>query len=104
MEDILKRLLEAEKKAEEQVEQADAARRQMIQDALDTARQAEIEFEKQAEARRSPFLAKAEEEARRRVAQMEEASSAQQRRLRERAARNEEAAVEAALALILGRN
>lgn len=101
MEDILKRLLAAEKKAEDQVEQADAARRRIIQDALDETRNADIEFEKQAEARRKPFLAKAEGDAQRRIAELEAESAAHQRLLRERAASNEEAAVEGALALIL---
>ncbi len=102
MEDILKRLLAAEKEAEDKVEAADAARRQIIQDALDEARRAEIEFERQAEARRRPFLAKAEEEARRRVAELEAEAAARQRLLREHAAGNEENAVLSALALILG--
>lgn len=82
MEDILKRLLAAEKDAEDKVEAADAARRKIIQDALDEARQAEIEFEKQAEARRKPFLATAEEGAQRRVAELESESAARMRSLR----------------------
>lgn len=102
MEDILKRLLEAEQKAETQVEQADAARRQMIQQALDRARATQLEFEKQAEARRQPFLDTAREGAQRRIAENEAAAALQQRSLRERAAANETAAVEAALAIILG--
>ncbi|MEW6132787.1 MAG: hypothetical protein AB1591_06410 [Pseudomonadota bacterium] len=102
MEDILKRLLAAEKEAEDRVEAADAARRKIIQDALDEARRAEIEFEKQAEARRKPFLATAEEGAQRRIAELEAESSVRQRALRDEAARNEEAAVTAALSLILG--
>ena len=102
MEDILKRLLAAEKDAEDKVEAADAARRKIIQDALDEARQAEIEFEKQAEARRKPFLATAEEGAQRRVAELESESAARMRSLRELAAGNEKSAVEGALALILG--
>jgi V/A-type H+-transporting ATPase subunit G/H len=104
MEDILKRLLAAEKEAEDKVEAADAARKKIIQDALDEARRAEMEFEQQAEARRKPFLATAEEGAQRRIAELEAESAAHQRMLRERAASNEEAAVEGALALILGQN
>lgn len=103
MEDILKRLLVAEKDAEDKVEAADAARKKIIQDALDEARRAEIEFEKQAEARRKPFLATAEEGAQRRIAELEAESDRQMRSLRELAASNEESAVEGALALILGR-
>lgn len=103
MEDVLKRLLAAEKAAEDKVEAADAARRKIIQDALDEARQAELEFEKQAEARRRPFLAAAEQDAKRHIAGLEAESAARMRALREKAAGNEAAAVEAALALILGR-
>ena len=103
MEDILKRLLAAEKDAEDKVEAADAARRMIIQDALDEARRAEIEFEKQAEARRKPFLATAEEGAQRRITELDAESAARMRSLRELAAVNEESAVEGALALILGR-
>lgn len=103
MEDVLKRLLAAEKAAEDKVEAADAARRKIIQDALDEARQAELEFEKQAEARRRPFLAEAEAKARRHIAGLEAESAATMRALREKAAANEAAAIEAALALILGR-
>lgn len=102
MEDILKRLLEAEQKAEDQVENADAKRKKMIQEALDQARAEQIEFEQQVEARRKPFLATAEEGAKRRILEEEQATTLQQRNLRERAAINEEAAVEAALAMILG--
>lgn len=102
MEDVLKRLLEAEQKAEEQVEKADAARKQMIQEALDQARMAQLDFADQAEARRKPFLATAEEGAERRIKENETAAASQQRSLRERAAANEGVAVEAALAMILG--
>jgi V/A-type H+/Na+-transporting ATPase subunit G/H len=102
MEDVLKRLLTAEKAAEGRVEQADAERKQTIQDALDRARSMQIEFDKQVEARRKPFLATAEDGARRRIAELEELASLQQRRLRDDAAGNEEAAVQAALSLILG--
>ncbi|KAB2310440.1 hypothetical protein F8A87_08845 [Betaproteobacteria bacterium SCN2] len=103
MEDILKRLLAAEKDAEDKVEAADEARRKIIQEALDEARRAEIEFEKQAEARRRPFLTTAEEGAQRRIAELEAESAARMRSLRALAAGNEKSAVEDALALILGR-
>jgi GNAT superfamily N-acetyltransferase len=69
---------------------------------LDEARRAEIEFEKQVEARRKPFLATAEEGAQRRIAELEAEAATRQRALRDKAAANEEAAVSAALALILG--
>lgn len=104
MEEALKRLLAAERDAERQVEEADAARRKAIQDALDKARRAEAEFEQRAEARRKPFLTTAEEGARRRIAELEAESATRMRALRDRAARNEEAAVASALALILGQD
>lgn len=102
MEEVLKRLLTAEMAAEARVEQADETRKQTIQQALDEARGAEAEFEHQVEVRRKPFLASAEEGAQRRVEEMQESAIAHQRVLRERAARNESAAVDAALALLLG--
>jgi vacuolar-type H+-ATPase subunit H len=101
MEDILKRLLTVERKAEEQVQHADATRRKMIQEALEQSRSAEIEFEKKAEDRRKPFLENAEEKARQKIAELEAAAAAQQRTLREQAANNEENAVQSTLALIL---
>lgn len=102
MEDVLKRLLTAEMAAEARVEEADARRKQMIQEALDRARQMEVEFEKQVEARRKPFLAAAEEGAMRRIAELEALALETQRRLRQQAESNEEAAVQAAMALIVG--
>lgn len=102
MEDVLKRLLNAEKQAESRVEQADAERKRMIQEALDRARAMQLEFDKQVEARRKPFLATAEDGARRRIAELEDLASVRQRQLRNNAAGNEEAAVQGALKLILG--
>jgi V/A-type H+-transporting ATPase subunit G/H len=103
MEDILKHLLKVEREAEEQVQQADAARRKMIQEGLERARNAEAEFEKQAEARRKPFLDNAEEKARQHIAELEANAAEQQRTLREQAATNEEEAVQSTLALLLGK-
>lgn len=102
MEDVLKRLLNAEKGAEARVEEADGARRKMIQDALDEARRLEEGFAKQVEARRKPFLATAEDGARRRIAELEMESAALQKKLRDQAAANEQAAIRAALNPILG--
>lgn len=102
MEDVLKRLLAAEKQAEARVEEADAARRKMIQDALDRARDMQLEFDRQVEARRKPFVETAQEGAHRRVAELEASASARQREMRASAAANEEAAIQAALKLILG--
>lgn len=102
MEDVLKRLLNAEKQAESRVEEADAGRKKMIQDALDEARRLEEAFDKQMEARRKTFLATAEEGAHRRISELELESAARQKRLREQAAANELAAVDEALKLLLG--
>ena len=103
MEDILKRLLDAEAQAEERIRQADEERKRAIQAALDEARAVEIEFEQQIEARRKPFLATAEEGARRRMAELDEAAALKQQKLRQQAAENEDAAVQAALDLLMGK-
>jgi V/A-type H+-transporting ATPase subunit G/H len=103
MEDILKRLLEAEAQAEERIRQADEERKRMIQAALDQARALEIEFEQQIEARRKPFLATAEDSARRRMTELDEAAALKQQKLRQQAAENEDAAVRAALDLLMGK-
>lgn len=102
MEEVLKRLLTAEMSAETHVEQADEMRKQTIQQALDEVRRADADFEQQIDVRRRPVLASAEEGAQRQVEEMQETAVAHQRMLRERAARNESAAVDAALALLLG--
>lgn len=102
MEDVLKRLLNAEKQAEARVEEADAGRKRMIQEALDNARSMEEAFGKQVEARRKPFIATAEEGAHRRTAELEAASLEQMRKLREQSSRNEEAAIQVAMNLVLG--
>lgn len=101
MEEVLKRLLSAEMAAEAKVEAADETRKRLIQTALDEARAQEATFEREVESRRMPFLAAAEEGAQRRVAEMHEQSAATQSNLREQAAANEEAAIAAALAMLL---
>lgn len=102
MEDILKRLLKVEIAAEAQVQKSDEERKRLIQGALDDVRREEVEFDQQADQRRTPFIQTAEEGAQRRVAEMQEQASAGQRMLRERAKQNEAAAVDAAVALMLG--
>ena len=102
MEETLKRLLDAELQAEARVEEADEARRLMIQQALDETRKQLEEFEQQVEARRRPFLATAEEGAQRRVEEMQQDGLRRQHALREQAAANELQAVSTALALVLG--
>lgn len=102
MEEVLKRLLAAEMVAEARVEEAEAMRRLLVQQALDEARQLEVDFERQVEDRRKPFLAAAEQGAQRRIEEMQLDAAGRQRRLRELAAANEAAAISAALALMLG--
>ena len=104
MEEVLKRLLTAEMSAEARVEQADETRKQAIQQALDEVRRTEADFERQAEARRTPFLTSAEEGAQRRISEMQEAAVVYQRLLREQAVSHEVAAVDKVLALMLGEN
>lgn len=102
MEDVLKRLLKAEQEAEARVAAASREREANIRAALDEARAMEAEFERASEARRLPVMQVAREGALRRIAEADEAAETRWRELRARAARNEGAAVESALALLLG--
>lgn len=102
MEDILKRLLDTESRAEAIVAAAEAERKRIVDAALDEARQAEARFQESAAGRRQPLLAEAEDRAGQLVADLNRKYEARQRALREQAERNEGEAVKAALAALLG--
>lgn len=101
-ESMLKRLLAAELRAEEEIGLASREREHMIQQALDAARGQEAEFDTGFEARRAVQLAAAEDRARQHIAELEVQHQARQQELRRLAGCNEAAAVEAALVLFLG--
>jgi len=102
MEDVLKRLLDTESRAEAIVAAAEAERKRIVDAALDEARQIEARFQESALGRRQPLLAEAEERAGQLVADLTRKYEARQRALREQADRNEGEAVKAALAVLLG--
>ncbi|MDR3394591.1 MAG: hypothetical protein P4L70_06280 [Parasulfuritortus sp.] len=101
MEDVLKRLLETETRAEAIIETAETERRRIVDAALDEARRAEAGFQEEAARRRQPLLHEAEDRASQLVADLTRKYEARQRLLREQADRNEDEAVRAVLALLL---
>lgn len=102
MEDLLKRLLEAELKAEAQVEEASREREAMIQQALEEARLAEERFAVRVADLRAPYLAQAEERAAQSVAELRKKYDERSRHLRSLAEEHEREAVEAAFAVLHG--
>lgn len=104
MEDHLKRLLEAEAKAQTIVEAAGAERQAILDEALATARDAESRFEAGRGDLRAPFIKEAQTRAEHAVAELVRKYDERQRNLREMAARHEQEAVDAALNLLLDPN
>lgn len=101
MEDVLKRLLETETRAEAIIEAAEAERKRIVDAAMDEVRRNEARFQAEAAKRREPIMREAEDRAGQLVADLTRKFEARQRVLREQADRNEEAAIAAALALLL---
>ncbi|HYP68150.1 MAG TPA: hypothetical protein VEP67_07835 [Thiobacillaceae bacterium] len=101
MEDVIGRLLEAELKAEAIVGEANRRREALINEARAKAQLMEQQFETNREQLRAPFLKEAEARAREAVAELGRKYLERQRNLRELAARHEQEATAAALALIL---
>jgi V/A-type H+-transporting ATPase subunit G/H len=101
MEDALKRLLDAEARAESIIEEADRERERRINQTLEEAREAEARFESGRESIRTPFLKEAEARAEQAVAELAHKYEERQKALRDMATRHEEEAVAAALGLLL---
>lgn len=101
MEDALKRLLEAEARAESMVEEAGRERERLINEALAAAREAEAHFEAGLADIRAPFLQEAEARAEQAAAELARKYEERHRALRDLANRHEAEAVEAAVALLL---
>ena len=101
MEDVLKRLLETETRAEAVIEAAEAERKRIVDAAMEGARRAEAQFQEDAARGRQPLLDEAEGRADQLVADLKRKYEARQRGLREQADHNEVEAVKAALALLL---
>lgn len=101
MEDVLKRLLETETRAEALIAAAETERKRIVDAALAEARQAESRFHAEAARRREPLLAEAEQRAGQQVAELTRKYEARQRALRGQAEQNEDEAVRAVMALLL---
>ena len=99
MEDTLKRLLDAELRAEEVVAGAEAEREHLIDQAL--ADPAEAQFEARLPELRASFLGKAEARAAQAVHELERRYAERSRQLREMAQQRESEALRAALELVL---
>jgi V/A-type H+-transporting ATPase subunit G/H len=101
MDNVLKRLLETETRAEAVIEAAEEERKGIVDAALAEVWRAEERFQQEAEHRRGPVLMEAEERAGQQVADLTRKFEARQRALRTQADQNEDEAVKAALALLL---
>ncbi|MBK6742877.1 MAG: ATPase [Hydrogenophilales bacterium] len=101
MEDPLKRLLEAEARAQGIIDAASADRQRILDEALAAARDAEARFETGRADLRAPFLKEARGRAEQSVAELSRKYEERQRSLRDMATRHEQEAVDAALAFLL---
>ena len=101
MEDPLKRLLEAEARAQSIIDAASAERQRILGDALIAAGEAEARFEAGRVDLRAPFLKEAHARAEQSVAELARKYEERQRNLRDLASRHEQEAVDAALNLLL---
>jgi V/A-type H+-transporting ATPase subunit G/H len=101
MEDHLKRLLEAEARAQSLIDAANAERERMLDETLASAREVEARFAAGRNALRAPYLKDAQSRAEQAVAELTRKYDERQRNLREMAARHEQEAVTAALNLLL---
>lgn len=101
MEDVLKRLLEAETRAEAVVADATARREQILRQATDDARAAELRFEQRIPEIQGSFSGKAEERAQQTIAELKRRYEERHKRLRALAERQTAEAVNAAVAILL---
>lgn len=101
MEELLKRLLEAEARADAEVREASAERERTIQAALAQARLAEDRFAAGIADLREPYLKQARERADQAVAELKRKYDERGRRLRALAGERESAAADEAVARIL---
>jgi len=102
MEDILKRLLDAEMRAEAQVEEASRQREAVIAQALDEARLAEERFQARIDGLRAPYLAQGEDRAQQAIAGLKKKHEERSRHLRALAENHEREALDAAFAVLRG--
>jgi vacuolar-type H+-ATPase subunit H len=101
MDDPLKRLLEAEARAQAIIDAAGKERQRMLDAALASVHEAEARFEAGRADLRAPFLKEAHSRADQAVAELTRKYEERQRNLRAMASRHEQEAVDAALSLLL---
>lgn len=101
MEEVLKRLLDAEAQASGEVARASAERERIIQEALEQARRAEAQFAEGLADLHAPYLHQAEERATTAIAELHRKYEERGRELRALAEEREHAAIEAALAILI---
>ncbi|MFP4061908.1 MAG: ATPase [Halochromatium sp.] len=101
MDDTLKRLLDAEMKAETIAQEAEQAQERIIQSALRDARAEDERFTARIPDLHRDFIAKAEERAEQTVAELKRRYDERHTQLRETAEAREEEALEAAFSLFL---
>lgn len=101
MEDVLKRLLEAEARAEAMVAGATAKREQIIRQATEEARAAELRFEQRIPEIQGSFASKAQERAEQAIAELKRRYEERHKSLRALAERQSQEAVNAAVAILL---
>jgi vacuolar-type H+-ATPase subunit H len=101
MEEQLKRLLEAEAKAQGIIDAASAERQRLLDEALASTHETEARFDATRADLRAPFLKEAQGRAEQAVAELTRKYEERQRSLRDMAGRHEQEAVEAALNLLL---
>lgn len=101
MDDPLKRLLEAEARAQSIIDAASMERQRLLDEALAAAREAEARFEAGRVDLRAPFIKEASSRADQAVAELARKYEERQRNLRDMSSRHEQEAVDAALNLLL---
>ena len=101
MDDPLKRLLEAEARAQGIIDAASMERQRLLDEALAAAREAEVRFEAGRAELRAPFLKEANSRADQAVAELARKYEERQRNLRDMSSRHEQEAGDAALNLLL---
>lgn len=92
MEEALKRLLDAEARADAIIEAANRERERLVNEALQMASEAEARFEARREEIRAPFLREGEARADQALAELKRKAEERSRSLREQAAQHEEEA------------
>jgi len=104
LDDLLKRMLEAERRAQRLVDDALEEQNKMLERAREEAQEADKRFESRMHEQRLDLENKAEAEAARTIAQMERRSKENLEKLRASARQSHEEACEAALNIVADEN